>query len=72
MLDIEVEFKNDLRNLLKKYNAYIDITYDELPYGVDIKGIFVGIPAIISFDGSVLTEECNIQFTKYLDSDCID
>ena len=72
MLDTEAEFKKDLKALLEKYDAFIDVTYEQMDYGVDIKGILFGIPEIISFDGSVLSEECYIQFTKYLDSDCID
>jgi len=67
----EVEFKKDLKALLEKYNAFIDVTYETLPYGVDIKGILVGIPEVICDDGSILAEECYIQFTKYLDEDCI-
>ena len=67
----EIEFKKDLKSLLEKYNAFIDVTYEQMDYGVDIKGILFGIPEIVSVDGFVVADECYIQFTKYLDEDCI-
>lgn len=68
---VELEFRQDLKALLEKYDAFIDVTYEQMDYGVDIKGILFGIPEIISDDGLLLAEECYIQFTKYLDEDCI-
>ena len=38
----EIKFKKDLKSLLEKYNAFIDVTYEQMDYGVDIKGILFG------------------------------
>lgn len=71
MSDIAKEFTAELRSLLEKYDAELDVEYEKLDYGVDIKGIFAYIPSIYTADGRLLREGTTIQYSKYVDSETI-
>ena len=44
---IERSFKRDLRNLLKKYNAELDVKVEMYEFGAMVEGITVHIPGTL-------------------------
>ena len=63
---IERSFKRDLRNLLKKYNAQLDVKVQMYDFGAMVEGIMVHIPESYDNKGNVLNEEVNIELTKWI------
>lgn len=63
---IERSFKRDLRNLLKKYNAELDVKVEMYEFGAMVEGITVHIPESYDNNGKVIYEEVNIELTKWV------
>lgn len=63
---IERSFKRDLRNLLKKYNAELDVKVEMYEFGAMVEGITVHIPESYDNNGKVIYEEVNIELTKWI------
>ena len=63
---IERSFKRDLRNLLKKYNAELDVKVEMYEFGAMVEGITVYIPESYDNNGKVIYEEVNIELTKWI------
>lgn len=63
---IERSFKRDLRNLLRKYNAELDVKVEMYDFGAMVEGITVYIPESYDNTGNVISEEVNIELTKWV------
>lgn len=54
--EIEQEFRADLAELLKKYNAELTVTDDHKPYGMHSGVCEIYIPAVFNGLGDVVKE----------------
>jgi hypothetical protein len=64
---IERSFKRDLKNLLKKYNAELDVSVEMYDFGAAVNGITVYIPESYDNNGNITHEAVNIELTKWVD-----
>lgn len=63
---IERSFKRDLKNLLRKYNAELDVRVEMYEFGAMVEGITVYIPSNYDNKGNVISEAVNIELTKWI------
>jgi len=67
---ISERFKHDLKILLSKYDAELDVSMEMTEFGVDVIGITIYIPE--KFENDILvSEETSIQLTKWVDSESL-
>lgn len=64
---IERSFKRDLKNLLRKYKAELDVSVEMYEFGAMVNGITVYIPAEYKSNGELISESVNIELTKWVD-----
>lgn len=63
---IERSFRRDLKNVLRKYNAELDVKVEMYDFGAMVEGITVHIPESYDNTGNVMHEEVNIELTKWV------
>ena len=63
---IERSFKQDLKTLLKRYSAELDVKVEMYDFGAAVEGITVHIPERYDDNGNVMYEEVNIELTKWV------
>jgi hypothetical protein len=62
---VEHQFRFELRNLLKKYEAELDVVVNMREYGADVDCITVYIPHSY-VDGVVIREEASFDLSKWV------
>lgn len=66
--DRAIQFKKELAELLKKYNAEIEVVNNGYGYHID-EVMEVYIPAVYDKDGNCVAESAEIKLGKYVDAD---
>jgi hypothetical protein len=64
---IEKLFKQDLKKLLKRYSAELDVSVEMYDFGAAVNGITVYIPESYDNNGNITHEAVNIELTKWVD-----
>jgi hypothetical protein len=64
---IEKLFKQDLKKLLKRYSAELDVSVEMYEFGAMVNGITVYIPESYDNNGNITHEAVNIELTKWVD-----
>jgi hypothetical protein len=64
---IEKLFKQDLKKLLKRYSAELDVSVEMCVFGAAVNGITVYIPESYDNNGNIAHEAVNIELTKWVD-----
>ena len=68
--EVENNFKQELKTLLKKYNAEFDVLAEYGEFGAMITGIEVFIPELY-INNALAREQTIIELTKWFDCDII-
>lgn len=62
---VRKNFKQDLKALLKKYDAEIDVDVEMSEWGAMVEGIRIDIPNSYDIDGELIREETSFRLTKW-------
>ena len=63
--EIEVNFRSELKELLKKYNANLEVDREDLTVDVEIQ-------SVLNSYGDVVTPYCYFVLPRYMDGDSVD
>ncbi len=69
--ELEESFKTDLRALLAKYNAEMDVDETCSGWGSIVNGIQIYIPSIYNDNHDCISEDATFTIGKWSNKDCV-